>query len=265
MDSVTPHVPPAHLPSVFTLWKESVRVYASRVWTFAGLVCIPQVITFVSVALLASIITSTVNTRGFDAAFTLNSPLLYVVLLCGLLLVVLQLFSAVALLVAAGEHGNISIGGALEKAGSFIWRFILVNVWVAVIGSVAFLSGYVFIGVVTAVLARIGVSDTAYWFDLMDFFPYLLSFIVTTYVVCSGLVIVVENTGVFHALERSFELVHHHFWSVVLRLVLLYTAVAVLALGANFIPYVGGLVAVVLAFPFIAIYTRVLFSHLQGN
>lgn len=253
------------LPSITASWHEAWTTFHTRFWTFVAIALLPQIITSGAVYLLSNVVAGNINASGsLGAAFSLSNPILYVVVASALLLFVLQIFAAVAIIVAATKRGHIGLMQAYDEARQSVWSFFVVSLLTTIVAFVAVVVGYVIIAILTAILIALRVPDTSVWFNSLTTIPYALSLLVVVKYIFGGVAVVLEKKSAVKALSRSAELMRGHYWHIVLRLLIVYTIIFFVIFGAGLIPYVGGLLAAALSIPFGVIYTFVLFEELAA-
>lgn len=251
------------LPSITASWHEAWTIFRGRFWTFVALAIFPQIFTSGAVYLLSSVILGDIKASGSLAqAFSPGNPIVYVLIAATLLLFVLQIFAAVAVIVAATKRGHIGLMQAYDEARHSVWSFFVVGILTTVLALVAVVVGYVVIALLTAILIALHVPDTSAWFNSLTIIPYALSLLVIARYILAGVAVVLEKKSAVEALRRSTELMRGHYWHIVLRVLLVYAVIFAVIFGAGFIPYVGGLLAAALSIPFGVIYTFVLFEEL---
>lgn len=261
MESTTTH----RLPSITASWHSAWTIFHERFWMFVAITILPQIVTSGAVYLLSNVLIGNIQASGsLGAALNLNNPMLYVLAASTLLLFVLQLFAAVAVIVAATKRGHVGLMQAFDEARHAVWSFFVVSILATLVALVAVIVGYVIIALVTAVLVAVHIPDTSVWFNSLTTIPYALSLLVVAKYILAGVVVVVEKKSAVKAMGRSAELMHGHYWHMVLRLLIVYAVIFFVIFGASFIPYVGGLLAAALSIPFGVIYTFVLFEELKA-
>lgn len=253
------------LPTITSSWHEAWSIFKGRFGTFVALAILPQVLTTGAVWLLSSLVMVNIKATGsLGQALSLTNAMVYVLVASITLLFVLQLFAAVAVILAATKRGHIGLIQAFDEARHFVWNFFLTSVLTTLLGGAAVVVGYVVVSLLTSVLVAVHYSDTATIFSALSILPFVLFLLVTTRYVLAGIVVVMEKASAWAALRRSAELIGGHYWAVVLRLLVVYTIILIVVLGASFVPYLGGLIAAALSIPFGVIYTFVLFEELTA-
>lgn len=251
------------LPSITYSWHEAWAIFYKRFWNFVALAIVPQILTTGAVFLLGAVLVGDIKASGSLAqALSPTNVILYVLLASILLLFILQIFAAVAIILAVTKRGHIGFIQAFDEARHFVVSFFLTGILTTTLGLVAIVIGYIALALLTTALVALRVPNTAVWFEALSVVPYALFTLVTARYIFAGIGVVTEKKSAISALKRSAELMRGHYWHIVLRLLLVYSILLLVIYGAAFIPYVGGLLAAALAIPFGVIYTFVLFEEL---
>lgn len=260
MAQATTHV----LPPITKSWHDAWTSFHGRFWVFVGLAVLPQLVTTGAVYLISTVVLGDVRVSGLVEAVSPTGILFYVLIATAILLFILQIFAAVALVIAAKQHGQIGIMQAFDEARHFVIPFFFSNVINTILSLVALVVGYIIVAILTAILVALNVPSTAVWFDWLSIIPYGLSLLVLAKYIFAGVAVVVEKKGAVAGIRRSAELLKGVYWHVVLRLLIVYVILFIIIFAAGFIPYIGGLLAAALAIPFGVLYLYTVFEELRA-
>lgn len=260
MAQATMHI----LPPITKSWHDAWTAFHGRFWTFVGLAVLPQLVTTGAVYLLSTVVLGDIRASGLADAISPTNILLYVLMATAFLLFLLQIFAAVALVIAAKQHGQIGIIQAFDEARHYVIPFFFSSFLNTLLSLVALVVGYIIVAILTAILVALNVPSTAAWFDWLSIIPYGLSLLVLAKYIFAGIAVVVEKKGAIAAIRRSSELMKGVYWHVVLRLLIVYAVLFTIIFAAGFIPYIGGLLAAALAIPFGVLYLYTIFEELRA-
>lgn len=252
------------LPPITKSWHDAWATFRGRFWIFVGLAVLPQLVTTGAIYLISTVVLGDVRASGLLAeTLSPTNVILYVIIAAAILLFVLQIFAAVALVVAAKQHGQIGLMQAFDEARHYVIPFFLTSVLNTILSLVALVVGYIIVAILTALLVAVHLPNTATWFDWLSIIPYVLSLLVLAKFIFAGISVVVEKKGALAALRRSSDVLKGVYWHVVLRLLLMYAILFIIIFAAGYIPYVGGLLAAALAIPFGVLYLFTIFEELR--
>lgn len=253
------------LPPITKSWHDAWGAFKGRFWTFVALAVLPQLVTTGIIFIMSNIVLGDAKAGGLLAeTLAPTNVIVYVVAATGILLFLLQIFAAVALVIAATVHGQIGIMSAFDQARHYVIPFFISSVLNTVMSLVALVVGYMLVAMLTAILVAVNVLNTAAWFDWLSIIPYVLSLLVLAKFIFAGVSVVVEKKGALAALRRSAELMKGVYWHVVLRLLIVYVILFIIIFAAGYIPYIGGLLAAALAIPFGVLYLYTIFEELRA-
>lgn len=261
MAQATAHI----LPPITKSWHDAWSTFHGKFWLFVGLAVLPQLVTTGAIYLVSSIIVGDINASGNLAnTFSPSGIILYVVIGTAIVLFILQIFAAVALMIAAREHGKIGIMQAYDEARHYVFPFFLSSVMNGILSLLALIAGYIIIAFITAILVAANVSNSAVWFDWLTIVPYMLSLLVLAKFIFAGVSVVMEKKSALAGIRRSAELLKGVYWHVALRLLIVYAVLFMIIFAAGYIPYIGGLLAAALAIPFGVLYLFTIFEELRA-
>lgn len=261
MAQATMHI----LPPITKSWQDAWATFRGRFWTFVGLAVLPQLVTTGVIYLISTIVLGDIRASGLLAeTLSPSNVILYVVIATAVLLFVLQIFAAVALLVAAKHHGHIGIMQSFDEARHYAVPFFLSSILNTLLSLVALVVGYVIVAILTAILVAANIPNTPAWFDWLSLLPFALSLLVLAKFIFAGVAVVVEKRGALASIRRSAELMKGVYWPVVLRLLVVYVVLFIIIFATGYIPYLGGLLATTLAVPFGILYLFTLFEELRA-
>jgi len=221
---------PTELPPVIDLFERSWQSYRQQVWTILGIYLLTLALPGVGLALLlggAAAASTIIQAPG--PGLLIGLALIGLAALAGLLLV---MNCGLAATVMAVVRPELSLVAALKEGWRLLWAFA----WLYFLLTLLVAGGFLLLGVPGVLFMT--------WFLFAQY------------------VLAEEDLRGMEALHKSREYVRGYFWSILLRLLVLYVSIFLLYLLLGWIPLLGGLLQVA-AFPFTLIYPYLVFSDIK--
>jgi len=241
---------------IFELLKKSWQIYKERFWKFIGILLTQLflgVIVFVLITVIFLLgsslirINQGISTTNSFQTFLLarlspmGFPLIVVTIIFLLGILVIQIWSQVALLTEAVSEAKLGIREAYHKSRGKIFQLF----WLSIISGLIISGGTILLVIPGIILST--------WFSLSMF------------------VLVAENIGGVSALVRSREYIRGHFWGVLGRVLFLGLPVIIFSPISNLItsffkeiklPFIGSVLSLILSLSLVFLITPLIIISL---
>ena len=218
----TPVTPTKALPGISALFKEAWNIYRQRWGVLVGITLIPSLLMFAF--------------STFDFSGALASWMIILVI-AGVLAVVIQIWSQVALLAAIqGSDEGVGVRESYARGGKKFFSYL----WICIILSFVLLGGFLLFIIPGIVMSGL--------FSLALF------------------TLIAEDKRGMDALMRSRQLVRGNWWAVLGRIICVSLLVIIVSviLDLTGIEGLGDLVSGIILSPFVVVYMFLVYRHLKA-
>ncbi|MFA6028070.1 MAG: hypothetical protein WC752_04040 [Patescibacteria group bacterium] len=250
--------------SVTEIWYSTWKIFSSHFIKFLFVAAIPLIISSLFMwSTVGSFVVSLKTLPDPREIFSASSGFVYFSIIAFIIIIISQIWGAIAILVAAVYHKDIKLGTIFYKSLEYFWSFILLVLLTAVVITLGMVLSYIVITLIGALMGLVNLSYLKDYFALLNIVPALLSIFILFSLIFSPYFLIEAKVGAWQSMRKSYRLVKTYFFPIVIRLVIAYFIVYTLAFILKFIPYVGETLSVLLSVPLITIYTFVLYSDLK--
>lgn len=252
--------------SVTKSYHDASALYGKHFAKLMAISLIPAGLAYVlSLALKVSIIASLTSATGLADIFLPEHVSSVVTWLLIATIVFVQTLGVIALIYSVVHHETVSLLDAFEHALGYFFKFAVTAIIMVLVGIVGLIAGFIPVIILGIIVGVLSLDALNLAFDWLTLIAPVVSAIFSTYVIFAPYVLIETHCSIRTALRKSRSLVRGHFWPTAVRLLIFYSAVAVLLVVLQFVPYVGSLVSLLTITPFTVVYIYTLYKHLDTH
>lgn len=203
------------------------------------------------------------NFNQLKELFAWDNRLLYLILILLVTIGFLNILGLIANPIVAVLQKKITIRNifptAMKYFGSYLWMLIIMSMIMLLLLIIGHLS-VVLISIIVGIIS-VSLLDSIQ-IHLVNWIPSSLMMLGSLFFILTPYILIEKNNGAWQAIKTGATFVIHHFWSVLIREILLLISLSVMVFILQFVPLVGSFIAILLTSIILTAYNYIIYKDL---